>query len=152
MADHIELALGARPWHPSGATEDVIILDRYDMPLSGIVEQHGSSYLFRCMAGELDDGNLWLYVLLDYAGRQSLLKAEGDDLDLVMDNLTAGRPITLAIASSQDGIFLHATTQAADTRHETVARGIAAIETAMDEYRRALKVTEKAAKHLPCAA
>lgn len=54
MSDLVEIAEGGRPWKPTPGTVPGEILHRYDMPLVGVIEQHGVRYLFQCWAGEVD--------------------------------------------------------------------------------------------------
>ncbi|MDQ2754277.1 MAG: hypothetical protein M3R71_01870, partial [Actinomycetota bacterium] len=64
MYDLAEIAEGGRPWKPTPATVPGEILHRYNMPLVGVIEQHGVRYLFQCWAGEVERANLWLYTRL----------------------------------------------------------------------------------------
>ena len=56
---------GACPWQPTPRTRE---LSRYrmadDLPLTGVVEQVGSLYLYQCVLGHVEQVNIWTYTPL----------------------------------------------------------------------------------------
>lgn len=64
MADVIRIASGSLPWRPTADSDLVKRYRQHDIPLTGLVEQHSLRYLFHCLAGELDETSIWLYVLV----------------------------------------------------------------------------------------
>lgn len=64
MSELAEIAGGGRPWKPTETTVPGEVMHRYNMPLVGVIEQHGVRYLFQCWGGEVERANLWLYTRL----------------------------------------------------------------------------------------
>jgi hypothetical protein len=64
VSDLVEIAEGGRPWEPTPTTVPADVLHRYNMPLVGVIEQHGVRYLLQCGAGEVERANMWLYTRL----------------------------------------------------------------------------------------
>lgn len=58
--DRIELVTGDLPWEP-GSASLIETIHHYDIPLSGLIEQHGTTF-FWCIEGEVPRGSLWGYV------------------------------------------------------------------------------------------
>ena len=56
---------GACPWQPTPQTRE---LTRYrmadDFPLTGVLEQGGSLYLYHCVLGHVEQVNIWTYTPL----------------------------------------------------------------------------------------
>lgn len=101
MADRIDLQAGDFPWEPTGS-DDVLILHEYDMPLSGIISQHGASYFFWCIRGEVTQGTLWGYAPIGDHERHEI---ENEPRDQVLRRLfTSPRPCTLAFSIDGRGI------------------------------------------------
>src|SRR5260370_32409849 len=67
MASQIHLRLGARPWQPADTARPGKVLNHYDIPLAGILNQHGEYYLFECLEGETQEASLWAYVPITHA-------------------------------------------------------------------------------------
>lgn len=96
MSDLAEIAEGGRPWKPTPTTIPGEILHRYNMPLVGVIEQHGVRYLFQCWGGEVERANLWLYTrLTEERGR--LLSDEACPFIEALDEATRGGGV-LAVA------------------------------------------------------
>ena len=89
MSELTEIAEGGRPWMPTETTVAAEILHRYNMPLVGVIEQHGIRYLFQCWGGEVERANLWLYTRLT------------NDLDRLLSDET--RPFTDALDDATRG-------------------------------------------------
>lgn len=101
MADRIELQVGDLPWKPTGS-EEPLVLHKYDMPLSGIIDQHGASYFFWCIRGEITRGTLWGYAPI---GDQERHEIENEPRDQVIRRLfSSPRPCTLAFSVDGRGI------------------------------------------------
>lgn len=96
MSDLVEVAEGGRPWEPSPSTVPGEILHRYNMPLVGVIEQHGVRYLFQCWAGEVERANMWLYTRLDDE-HERLLADEDRQLAAALEEDTSGEGV-LAVA------------------------------------------------------
>src|SRR5438309_5520956 len=60
-ADVIHIEIGRFPWAPSRDSELVDVINYYDWPLEGIIEQHSTQFLFRCISGEGERASLWVY-------------------------------------------------------------------------------------------
>jgi hypothetical protein len=98
MSDQVTVALREPPWLPTADTEPVETLSHYDGPLLGVFRQHDVPYLFRCLGGELGRAQLWLYVPLTDRDVAALQSAEGAALDALVDSLSVGRQVTVALA------------------------------------------------------
>jgi hypothetical protein len=105
MSDQVQFAVGHEPWQPSLESRLVEVFKEYDAPLLGLLEQEGNVFLFRCLVGELERANFWLYTRLDVAERDALLEAEGPvSMDYVTD-LATTRPNQLALAVNGVGVI-----------------------------------------------
>lgn len=96
MSDLVEIAEGGRPWKPTPGTVPGEILHRYNMPLVGVMEQHGVRYLFQCWAGEVERANMWLYTRLTEE-QDRLLGDEGHPFEDALNEVTRGEGV-LAVA------------------------------------------------------
>jgi hypothetical protein len=104
MTDTIDLETGARPWLGRGSGQLTRTFDFYDIPLVGVIEQAAVSYLFRCLAGEVEPFNLWVYTLLtpsELAALDAIEEREAFDeaVDALMD-----RPGVIAAATEGHGL------------------------------------------------
>lgn len=71
------------------------MFNRLDIPLSGLIEQKGHTYLFWCLAGAGIDSNIWAYSLLQ---DDEVARLQDDDqYDEAFDDLTL-RADTVAFA------------------------------------------------------
>ncbi len=77
MSDLIRLEHGRQPWKPTPDTELVVEYQYYDVPLSGILRQHGIEYLFACLDGENETLSLWLFIAVSPGQREALEQGEG---------------------------------------------------------------------------
>jgi hypothetical protein len=99
------------PWEPSPDAHLIETLSRYDMPLISVIEAGSSVYLFRCLAGELDDTNAWAYAQIEPADLLRL-KSDSEPLERVIDAIyeeveRRGEGVELAIAETDHGITHH---------------------------------------------
>lgn len=89
----------ARPWMPATDVVPVHEFDRYNIPLSGILEQDGQMYLFACVFGEEDPDNVWAYAPVADDEIEHLRQLTGNDvLDAVEDALS-NKPLVVAFAN-----------------------------------------------------
>lgn len=108
MADLTHVQLGSPPWRPS---EDAHLVetchryDRYDVPLVGVVSQHGVDYLFRCFYGHVELLNLWTYTLVD-ADDLARVEATGrtEEFDGVASELAHRGSGVTALAMEDHGV------------------------------------------------
>ena len=96
MSDLAETAEGGRPWQPTETSVPGEILHRYNMPLVGVMEQHGVRCLFQCWAGEVERANMWLYTRLS-EDQERLLGDEGQPFEDALAEVTLGEGV-LAVA------------------------------------------------------
>lgn len=99
MSDLIAPALGAPPWKPAGDVEPVLELDRYNVPLAGLVEQQGSLYMYVCALGEEDDANIWLYAAVGADEARALAEATEGGLNNIIAQCLRYRWVVAALAS-----------------------------------------------------
>jgi hypothetical protein len=143
MSDLISLRRGARPWAPAFANDEAAeVLDYYDMPLAGILRQHGAYFLFQCLEGQLDTTNLWAYVLLEPWEVEQLRSADEDQLDDAIERTfyKSRRDITVAIATEELGIVLSVVVTAYDDTRQTLIRS------ALDKFKRVIDEEVRAVK------
>ena len=98
MSDLIQIDAGARPWMPSASTELIATLDEYNVPLAGLIEQHGVTFLFVCAAGEEEPDNVWLYSLVSAEEIQALTEASGRQILGVMADSLKHRIVVAGLA------------------------------------------------------
>jgi hypothetical protein len=96
VSDLAEIAEGGRPWMPTETTVPGEILHRYNMPLVGVIEQHGVRYLFQCWVGEVERANLWLYTRLTEQ-QHGILSDDARPFAEALDDSTQGEGV-LAVA------------------------------------------------------
>jgi hypothetical protein len=103
MDERIVIQDHALPWKPTGGTELVESYAYYDQPTLGLIRQSGLPYVFRCV--DLIDHrfNLWAYALI--SDDEAALLSEAEDLPHALDQVTAGKPFTVALAEEEGGIF-----------------------------------------------
>jgi hypothetical protein len=103
MADQIAIQDGALPWQPSGGSELVDTYAYYDQPTLGLIRQAGCPYVFRCVDLVDDRLSLWAYALIKE--QEAAVLSEADDLPRALEEVTAGKPFTVALADEEEGIF-----------------------------------------------
>jgi hypothetical protein len=96
VSDLAEIAEGGRPWKPTPTTVPAEVLHRYNMPLVGVIEQHGVRFLFQCWAGEVERANMWLYTRLTEE-QDRLLGDEARPFADALEEATSGQGV-LAVA------------------------------------------------------
>lgn len=93
---------GVEPWKLSSQTRLIEVLDFYNIPLAGIVEQedveHTRSFLFVCASGEDSDTNVWLYAPLDEVEVAELQSVVGDDVVQSIARALQNKVLTGAVA------------------------------------------------------
>lgn len=106
MADQIEVVPGYRPWQPAPDAELTAVLQRYSMPLCGILRQHDVFYVFWCFLGQADDSHLWAYVYITEGEAQELVESDRAQLPKTLHVFTSGRHCVVAYAMDDGGIVL----------------------------------------------
>lgn len=115
MSDLLQIELGTPPWAPAADIEERVRLDEYNIPLAGIIEQHGVPFLYVCAAGEESDANAWLYAHLNSEDIERLQNARGRSLLSAMAECLKHRMIVAALASD----FRIKSTERFDIQDET---------------------------------
>jgi hypothetical protein len=101
VADRIEFGKGDLPWQPRGA-EEPVVLHHYDMPLAGLVVQHGTSFFFWCIKGEVTQATLWGYTPVSDQERHEF---EAEPRDQILRRLfSTTRPVTVGFGVEGRGI------------------------------------------------
>jgi len=103
MADQLAIQDGAHPWKPSGGSELVETYGYYDQPTLGLIRQAGLPYVFRCVDLVDDYYSVWAYALIE--DREVAQLSDAEDLQLALAGVTAGKPLTVALAHEEAGIF-----------------------------------------------
>lgn len=134
MGDAIHVEYGARPWEPTPESYLVEVLDYWDMPTVGFIDQDGNQFLFWCETGINDDVNVWGYVLVDEEEVEYLLGAS--DFDSAFADLIADRPKVVALHRDSDGIVSVVEVEPTSPHRKDFAE---ALETAVRTMEQAVK-------------
>jgi hypothetical protein len=103
MADLVAIQPGRRPWAPGFDAVTGEIFHAYDQPLVGLVRQHGVTYLFQCLTGEVEPVSAWIYSIV-LAEDLDMLHDEHLDFEQVLVAIAASRPAMLAMSDEDLGI------------------------------------------------
>lgn len=98
MSDLLRLEASAAPWRPRADAHLISELHRHDIPLVGLIEQHGVTYLFACLVGEAEPNNVWAYALVTEQELARLHRADERDFDAVVGDLLSNRMLQVAVA------------------------------------------------------
>lgn len=98
MSDQLDPQKGAYPWLPATNVESVEVLNEYDFPLMGLVEQEGRTYLYACLFGEVEDLNIWAYARLDDGEVKRLQSVFNEDLMAAIEHALKGKMLVVALA------------------------------------------------------
>ncbi len=102
MSDQLRPQQGARPWLPADDVTSRLLLNEYNIPLAGLIEQDGVTYLYACLMGELEDVNIWAYALVNDAEIDRLTSLTGDDLDGAINQALTRRTPVVGIAAHHE--------------------------------------------------
>jgi hypothetical protein len=105
MSDSIRLEVGGRPWLPSSDAELTDTLIYNNGPIAGLLRQHGSIYFFRCVEGFGDTVHVWVYAHVS-EHEADFLRSMRIDLWSALEQVSNFSPITVALATDEDGILL----------------------------------------------
>lgn len=100
MSDQIQIHLGSRPWQPAGGTSLMEVYDFQDHPVSGVLEQAGTTYLFSWIVGDLDRASIWIYTPLSSADLRKLEETAGESFWSTFGELLNRPPFTAVVAST----------------------------------------------------
>jgi hypothetical protein len=106
---NIVLKEGFRPWEPSPEARLVEVLDRYNVPQVGVLEDAAHHYIFQCVEGQAGNWSLWTYHQVDTSDLAVLRDVEGQDaVDAFLARLFEdNRPFAAAVSSRDEGIVQH---------------------------------------------
>jgi hypothetical protein len=90
---------GAEPWLPAENVTAGEVLNAYNFPLAGFIEQDGATFLYACLIGELEPRNVWAYVPVSHQETERLLAAVDEELAAMIDDTLANRMLVVALAS-----------------------------------------------------
>jgi hypothetical protein len=93
---------GARPWLPADNVTAGEILNAYNFPLSGLIEQDGVTFLYACLLGELESQNIWAYAQVSRQEAERLQSAVDGEFAAAMDRTLANRMLVVALASDYE--------------------------------------------------
>jgi len=133
---------GARPWAPADNVKVGEVLNEYNIPLSGLIEQDGKKYLYVCLIGELDPVNIWAYspiVSEEFARLDSLM---GDELADAVDHALEDRPLIVALASDYKLVDWLSIDAGVEGAHRIAGRFLARMHTRMEETKRDVEELE----------
>jgi hypothetical protein len=99
MSDQLRPQQGARPWLPAYDVTSRLLLNEYNIPLTGLIDQDGVTYLYACLLGELEDVNLWAYAWVSDAEISQLTSLTGEDLDAAVNQALTHRTLVIGLAA-----------------------------------------------------
>ena len=99
MSDQLLPQQGARPWLPADNVTARLLLNEYNIPLAGLIEQDGVTYLYACLLGELEDLNIWAYALLSDAEVSGLTSLTDEDLGAAINEALTHRTPVVGLAA-----------------------------------------------------
>jgi hypothetical protein len=102
MGDLLLPEPGARPWMPAGNATTFETLHKYNIPLSGLIEQDGVTFLYACLVGELEELNVWAYSHVTAREVKRLTSLLGDDLAAATDAALMHRDVIVALAHDHE--------------------------------------------------
>jgi hypothetical protein len=105
MSDAVHLEHGAAPWQPSADVRTIAVLHRYDIPLAGLIEQHGVKYVYWCVTGHAAPESAWAYAHVSDADAVRLQEADGVSFDAVLRAVVADCACAFAVADDDRGII-----------------------------------------------
>jgi len=98
MSDLLLPEQGARPWLPAGDVKPLVTLNEYNIPLAGLIEQGGITYLYACVFGEMEDVNVWAYSRLGDVEIARLTSLTEDALADAIRTALEDRMLVVAVA------------------------------------------------------
>ncbi|MEU7004792.1 hypothetical protein [Nonomuraea sp. NPDC046570] len=99
MSDQIHLRIGAEPWRPADTAKIDKVLNHYDIPLAGIIQQHRRYYIFECLDGHANESNLWAYAEITRQERRQILRTrDKQELQKLFTSILKSRSFTAAVA------------------------------------------------------
>lgn len=106
---NIVLKEGFRPWEPSPEARLIEVLDRYNVPQVGILEDAAHAYVFQCVEGQVGKWSLWTYHQVDTDEIDVLRDLdEQEAVDAFLTRLFEDdRPFAVAINNRDEGIVQH---------------------------------------------
>jgi hypothetical protein len=134
VTDVIQVQKGSPPWSPSPDARLVKEYQFHEIPLAGVLEQHGTRYFFFCSEGADERVNLWFYTRLspedeyglDAADRENFMTAVGFD-----------GPAVMALAADDLGVIAFANLD--DLSSESMQEGFKAVFDELDALTRAAR-------------
>lgn len=98
MSDLITIDVGSKPWLPARDAQPLLELDRYNIPLAGLVTQYGATHLYVCAHGAEESVNIWLYAHVDEREVEAFDQARGTEVDGLMVQALRNRCVAAALA------------------------------------------------------
>lgn len=144
MADLMHVQLRTEPWSPAWDAKVIEVFHRYDVPLIGLVAQHGSHYLFYCLAGAGRQGSVWAYAHLAEYEVLNLQEAEGAEFDRMLAALLLHRNLRVVFATEDHGIVVTAEVAPSNTMEHLLNSTLQALEAEIVELQRDFQETERA--------
>lgn len=125
MADVIQIEKGCDPWQPS---HDAILAAQhryYEIPLEGIIEQHGVRYSFICV-GQGENVSFWQYEYVTPADEAALATMTSEEL--------AAREITapMVVAIALEGLGIVGSVIVDEPSDEAIERGYRQLASEME--------------------
>ena len=101
MADVIHVEKGFSPWQPAQDARLVKQYQYYEIPLCGVIEQHGMRFFFACLAGADEAVNMWFYGRLSPEVETALDQATAEEFT---SSAQFEGPAVMALAAEGPGI------------------------------------------------
>lgn len=104
MSDLLTVTAGDYPpWQPGGDISFIEAYHVWDIPLFGHIRQGGTDYVFWSVDDSTDlELTAWAYARVDESELDMVKNAP--DFDAAFERITAGKPLTVAFYSEDEGI------------------------------------------------
>jgi hypothetical protein len=107
VSDFVEWQSGRPAWEPTPESTLLEVFHRYDMPLAGLFEQHGCTFGFSCVHGEVNVHQLFAVACITESSRRDLLSVPAEQRSHVLRDLLETSPTLRVLIHHEDkGIVL----------------------------------------------
>jgi hypothetical protein len=134
----IRIDVGTPPWAPAADARVVEEYDRHDFPLSGVLEQGGIRYLFKCLLGQMDRASIWAYVPITADEERAIEDLRGDAVLDAIDHLLTNRMLTMAGAGDLHVFFAARIDAGIEDQQQVIGRFLKRWDAYTDEQRSAV--------------
>ncbi|MBW3638245.1 MAG: hypothetical protein KY451_00085 [Actinobacteria bacterium] len=133
MSDLIHVEHGAAPWQASHDARVIKQYRYYDVPLSGVIEQNGCQYLFKCASRPDEVLTLWWYTDITPDERRMIEDGPAEEFNTRFRKLDLHGWCRIAFATERLGIVDY---EDAELTPEGLAEALGKLQDRLDELGR----------------